>query len=754
MKFKKYKYWLVLMVFFIAGISYFMWKKNKHEVVLPEIKPAAKTVSGLKMVAVTSEYFTDMEDPDPGLWLGEKSPDKKYSGKFSNKISDKTDYGMTFYRKGADVPGHEKFKQVRISLQLYSALPLTKASIVYAVTGAPDKVFEYSQENIIGTPKKWNHLEFIVPVNPSAWGQDALIKIYPWNEGKESFFIDDLKIEFFGEVSRQTGFATGPQQNFIFDFEQSDGSSESLSKDIAHSGSYSIKLSGTDSYSENIIKRFSEVSTDTIKFISTSVWIYPKEEDPVFATVVSIEKPDGQSISWQGKATDRMHLVKNQWHKINFRADLRDLKITPDDVAKIYLWNKKGGTVYADDLEIIYGDVPKPTGIKAGMMMSIFGDPVTRMETNKPPFPFTYLTPVTRFAPRSLFLVDDENGKAGEMNPADLVLAGNFSGHHISQDDIFIAGQATWSLFSWCNNENKFRNICSEKAGFSLAGKIALTGFFDAPAAEEILFVDTIGKIKVQTVRFNNPPDDVCDEKSKGAATTVISSVEIQGFETQEKSWKMAAGDFAGDARDEILFISTDGIWKLVEKNKETFTVVASGKISKGTVLAAQVVPFNNLHKSVLVFTEQKQTLDYCLLDFGKGGKKADQIELKDKSFLALYSANSTFYSGRFERPSETGCLYLDHEWRFDLKKIRVSPSGIIVDSQLDFSQPDPNRNPRFYEFTKLISGNFFATGEDCLLIMMRNCKDENFNGISCNEYEEVSGMPSGYMFYQFWQGK
>lgn len=737
----------------LAASLFFLLKKKA---VKPEehivVKKVVQTAPALKTLATTVTFLTDMESPDPADWIGEKSGEKYYSGKFSNSLSDKAEFGITLLKKGSEIPQHTKLKQVRISFQLFSNEPLKKAGYVYAVTGTKDKTYEYHLEKLSAETKKWISKEITIPVNAALWGEDAVVKIYPWNAGKEFFFIDDIKIEFLSEVENQTGITIGPQQNYVFGFEQENdvAPSGNQSKEIVHSGSYSMKLSGADSYSENIIKKFSDVSTDTIKFISTSVWIYPKEDNPVVTLVVSIEKPNGKSISWQGKATDKMNLKKNEWQKVNFRADLREIKTSPDDLIKIYLWNKKGGTVYADDLEIVYGDIPKPAGRSAGVFLNLAGDPIAQQEKNKPPFPPDYFSAVPIFAPSSELPAENGLKQELEMNPGKLMFSGNFLRRNFSQDDLFIADENRWTLYSWCANANKFMQTFSAKAATQVNGKITLHGFFEDMKQEEILMIDTAGRIRIQTFRFNGNAENSCIKKTSEENILATTETALSDLDLRGNGWKIIAGNFTGDDKDEILFISDSGRWKLFLKKEGDFKVINSGSFSRGTILSIHPISSGNKCEKLIVFSERNQKLDYFLLDFNTPKSNCSISEFRDKSFLTHYDVRAVFFSGPFEKPGSADLFYLNKEWRFDLKKVQLTGNGIFIQSQIDFVQPDAMQNPKYYEYTSLISGKFLPTGVSMFMVMMRNCKDADFDGNSCKQFEEVEQMPSRNMFYQY----
>jgi len=729
---------IAILVVAIAAAGFFFIRKKRSAV-----EPAIKTKSvvatkGYKTVAVIASYFTDLETVDAANWAGFQNDDKFLSGKFSNKLDDQMEYGITFTKNGMEIPQHEKIREIKLSFQVYSDQPLKKASFVCAVTGSKDKFYEYFQEDITADSKKWLNVEISMPVNATLWGNDAVIKIYPWNPGKERFFLDDIRIDFLSEVERQQGYSIGPQQNFTYDFEPVEGSPVPgiMSTDVAHSGKYAMKISGADSYSDNITKRFSEIATDTVKFISASVWLYPKQENPVVTLVVSIEKPDGSSIAWNGKATDLIPLKKNEWQKINFRADLRETKTTPDDVIKVYIWNKKGGTVYADDLEIVYGDIPNPAGQMPGIRMSMIGDQISNTGKNKPPFTTSYFSEGNFFNP-------PEEKKIGEMNPNDLLLAGSFSGRTSANEDLFIAGEKNWLMYTWCKGKNKFIQSSSAPAPFSVNGKVTVTGFFDNLNSEEILFIDTTGKSDVPRLRFISQDKDVCNANSKSVyqELTKIPPVNNASF--------IVSGQFLDDKNDELLLCSSEGSWKIFGMMKGGFILKSEGTIAQGKILSIHAIETGNAHEKLLVFSERDNKLDYCLVDFSNDAK-ASIKEFKDKSFLDYYHRQSVFFSGAFEKAGATSLLYFNPEWRFDLKKISLTDNGFVIDSQIDFIQKNPEVNPRYYEYTKFLQGKFFEDRLDYLLVLMQNCKDPDFDGKHCSEFEDIENMPGGFGFYHY----
>src|SRR5215213_5179585 len=97
----------------------------------------------------------------------------------------------------------------------------------------------------------------------------------------------------------------------------------------------------------------------------------------------------------------------------------------------------------------------------------------------------------------------------------------------------------------------------------------------------------------------------------------------------------------------------------------------------------------------------------------------------------------------------DDGMFYFNNDWRLDLKKINIDREGINVESQIGFQSND-TLNPKYFESVDIIPGKFLRQGESEVLVLMRNCKDKNFNGVNCREFEKAEGLPPGFKFYKF----
>jgi hypothetical protein len=162
---------------------------------------------------------------------------------------------------------------------------------------------------------------------------------------------------------------------------------------------------------------------------------------------------------------------------------------------------------------------------------------------------------------------------------------------------------------------------------------------------------------------------------------------------------------------------------------------LSSGKIPAGIPISCFAVNTGTGHDKILFVNEENRTLEYYLADMSNGNKMS-VMEFKDRSFANYLTAGSKFFSGNFTEKSARQILMLDQTWRLDLKIIQPGPNGFTILSQADFATTN---NPKHFEFTQIIPGNFLGLQQDQLLILMRNCEDPAFDGRFCNSFENQS---------------
>lgn len=113
-----------------------------------------------------------------------------------------------------------------------------------------------------------------------------------------------------------------------------------------------------------------------------------------------------------------------------------------------------------------------------------------------------------------------------------------------------------------------------------------------------------------------------------------------------------------------------------------------------------------------------------------------------------LFSASDIIYKGDYTGGDSGQLLKLNNDWRFDLKLIEQEKDGFEILGTVDFKGYPDDHNPKYYEFVKIVSGKFLSRGHSSLLIMMRNCADNDFNGRRCKQFENIADLPNSTQVY------
>jgi len=123
------------------------------------------------------------------------SQGKASSGVRSVHVKPSDEFGVTWDKQLTDLQDFKNLARVTCEFNLYSDKPVNDLLAVMTVDeGGKSVQWEGSPLNYteIG---KWQKISIVLVLNPQYLSAANRIKIYPWNRGKNDFFIDDLKIE-------------------------------------------------------------------------------------------------------------------------------------------------------------------------------------------------------------------------------------------------------------------------------------------------------------------------------------------------------------------------------------------------------------------------------------------------------------------------------------------------------------------------------------------------------------------------------
>lgn len=129
------------------------------------------------------------------------------------------------------------------------------------------------------------------------------------------------------------------------------GSSESIVKGFAHSGSYVSKLDSLTAYSFGMQSVFENILKKTPKKIIVTYWVYSLKPNPDASLVVDVNN-NGQPKFWKSSSLKDVSKAK-EWTEVISTFDM-PANLDIKDEVKIFVWNPNKMELYIDDFNISF----------------------------------------------------------------------------------------------------------------------------------------------------------------------------------------------------------------------------------------------------------------------------------------------------------------------------------------------------------------------------------------------------------------
>ncbi len=247
---------------------------------------------------------------------------------------------------------------------------------------------------------------------------------------------------------------------------------------------------------------------------------------------------------------------------------------------------------------------------------------------------------------------------------------------------------------------------------------------------------------KAELLKFNT------EQKQFMSVWKSSSDNDLTSTEIWNSNNYIFSADFNGDEKTDLLTIDkTSGETKLYnfETNKFILKNTLKGIDKKHLKYLnnMNVVSNFNINKlpALVYFTEKNMVLLQL---------KADKLEENQTNltgdFMIFKTADKLF--SIVSSSQKNTLLRLNTEWRFDLQLIEKNSSEISIKNVLDFKGYANDYNPKYYEYTKIIIGRFMDKNSSSVLVVSCNCKDDKFDGVLCNEIENLKELPNSINIY------
>ncbi len=515
-------------------------------------------------------------------------------------------------------------------------------------------------------------------------------------------------------------------------------------KGLAHSGQYSVKAFGQNSFSVAVERTASEIGLENLKAVAISAWIYvfPTTTEVKGHLVFTASNQVGVNVCWESAAVVEPEVPRGKWFKISKYLDLTPVAFKPGYKIQVYFWNNSSTDILIDDYFIAFGGAVDRRGDSARVDMTKPAGYVAKL--NYPPFPVSMLE----------MQPTDKPINPADIGPGDLFIAGNFFG--TGKDGLVVIGKdGRLTSYAYCTELRKFlKATLSNPAGLTAVGTVKkiLKGNFLTSREDQLILAGDKG----WAVGVVSLPEKLCT----GAGNLQASLQFLWKSEIPEGS--LFAGDFNGDGRSEILSVAGNGSWKVMSfepdrKSGGAWKVISRdegsplnewdrGKqeigISVGRFYPSQAMDV------VLTVTRNKSDgrYAYSLRKLNAAANKWDPLFNEKQGYVGKTHGLDTLKPTDqfFAVPgndNKTAIFRYNRDWRFDLKEIRFSDTAFTILSGVDFHGYAKDQNPKYYESLKLVPGCFLNASEVSIIAIGHVSKSRQYQSL-LPDFVQIYALP------------
>ncbi|MDP1621068.1 MAG: hypothetical protein Q8M08_01885 [Bacteroidales bacterium] len=548
-------------------------------------------------------------------------------------------------------------------------------------------------------------------------------KVVKMPSGTEKEFVNPEKVSNFSPNTLYYDFEVAPGKDMP----------DGFYKGLAHSGQYSVKAFGQNSYSVVVERTAGDVGVGNLKAVAISAWIYafPTKNDVKGSLVFTASNEVGVNVCWHGLSLTEPEVPREKWFKISAYFDLTKVQFKPEYKLQVYFWNNSSTDILIDDYFIAFGGATDRRGDSARVDMT--KPEGFKPKYNYPPFPVSMLEkePMNRTVDPS------------DIGPDDYYISGNF--FNTGNDGLLVIrkdGKATG--YACCPETRVFRKI--NLSNINALGQVApmtriLKGKFLSSRADQFIVTGEKG----WALGTFEPIEKVCS--STGALQTNMKIL----WKSDTPAATVYAGDFNGDGRTELLEITGNGAWKVMSfesdgKASGSWKNLATddnkpekewdGGVQEIGISVGQFIR-GSAHDVVLTVTRNKSDGKYTwsLRKLNLTGNRWEPVFSEKQDHAGKTIGLDTLKPSDLFLTSSVGgnktSIYrYNRDWRYDLKEIAFNDSTFTILSAVDFQGYDKDQNPKYYESLKLVPGCFLNSSSVSFLTIGHVAKSRQYQSI------------------------
>ncbi|HZX62530.1 MAG TPA: hypothetical protein VFE66_04885 [Bacteroidales bacterium] len=552
---------------------------------------------------------------------------------------------------------------------------------------------------------------------------------------------------------------------FDFEVDPKSGNTGTLYKGIAHSGHYSTKTFGKNSFSFAVERKAGDIGLGNLGAVAMSAWVYvfPGKNDPL-GTFVFTASNDNINVAWKGILVSGSEVPRGKWFKISGMFDLSDVTFKPGYKLVFYFWNNSSTDILVDDFYIVFGG-PKPRKGDSTLVDLTGGTPFTP-KFNFPPYPFHLFGKEEINNENSSFLIKHGKTKEGDISPYDRIFSGHFISDNRGTEDLLVINKAGKAdLFTLCRDDKAFRKITPvippDLQSFFQSADV-ITGCFSGGGTAQLLLSGPKGLLVGEFEKIR----DACSGNAVKASFKTLWKTTNNPFPAG--TGHLIAADLYGNNVTEILTTAADGSWKVFrfdKAKKEPLTVLASGDsdpLKQWNYLQTdfKITPGRFLQKypqEILLTVSGDKTkpgYSWSLLRFDPASHSfipcfnEKQNHLGKTIGLDTLKPGDEIFTGTFDNSGKIQVFRYNRDWRYDLKEIRFNDSTFQVIANMDFIGYEKDFNPKYYEILRLVPAMLVNPGLTSFLVIGKNCKKKDPKEKECKEFIDTPELPGIIQVY------
>jgi hypothetical protein len=189
-----------ILIIFLAGLAlfyiysgYHFYKKSFSGKSTFQPIEEIREIDTTKLVIIKQNTF----DFESGSF--NTTEDIAVSGKKSLKITPKKEYDSEYLVNISSIPNFTYFREVEISLMGLRKKKMSSPLLwVVEIVSDSGKVLSWESSGVLPISENWENFNFHIKIQQEFLLPKNVLKIYAWNKNKETLFVDDLKLSFWG----------------------------------------------------------------------------------------------------------------------------------------------------------------------------------------------------------------------------------------------------------------------------------------------------------------------------------------------------------------------------------------------------------------------------------------------------------------------------------------------------------------------------------------------------------------------------